>query len=96
MTTRAEAQFMVYNFCDVVNLNLPSGVPDCSPYTWKLLPSITTHPNQVISPQSGQSAKKLITLNDPSRFGVYCNDHCNNPSGYCAAIAGNSNDCMKS
>ena len=90
MTARVKAEFMVYNFCDVVNLNLPSGLPDCSPYTWMLLPNITIHPNQVTSPQSGEYPKKLIILNDPSKFGVYCIDHCDNPNEYCGAIAGNS------
>ena len=96
MTQRAKTEFKVYNFCDAINLKLPSDLTDCSPYTWNLLPNITTSTDQVTKSSPGKDSKH-VNLNNPSMFGVYCTNQCNEPNQeYCAAIAGKSDDCMKS
>ena len=94
MTPHADTEFKsVYNICDRVRLNLPSGMSDCSLQNhWRLLPNLTTDNHQTVP---GTASSKKITLNMPSQFGVYCAQQCNDPNQeYCAAIAGKWDNCV--
>ena len=95
MTPLADTEFKnLFNVCERVRLNLPSGLSDCSqPYKWRQLPNLTA--DNYKSP-TGIFSSKEFTLNMPSQFGVYCTQQqCNEPSQeYCAAVAGNWDNCL--